>query len=93
MKAIWNNFVIAESDKTIALEDQLYFPYDSVKLQYFSKNGKVFSSLTQGVCEYYDIEVGGVSKRDGAWMCPNPKTKIPGIADYFAFDKEIEIKK
>ncbi|MEK7181210.1 MAG: DUF427 domain-containing protein [Patescibacteria group bacterium] len=93
MKALWNNFVVAESEKTVTFEDKLYFPYDSVKLQYFSKNGKVFSSTTQGVCEYYDIEVGGVNKRDGAWMCPNPKTQIKNIADYFSFDKEIEIKK
>lgn len=93
MKAVWNNFTIAESEKIITFEGSIYFPYDSVKLQYFSKNGKVFSSPTQGVCEYYDIEVGGVRKRDGAWMCPNPKTRDKNIADYFSFDKEIEIKK
>ena len=91
MKAIWNNIVIAETDQPIKFEGDFYFPYDSVKLQYMSKSGKVFSTPTRGVCEYYDIEVGGVIKKDGAWMCFNPRPGAQIIANCFAFDKEVQI--
>lgn len=91
MKTIWNNIIIAETDQPYLFEGNYYFPYDSVKLQYFSKSGKVFSAPTRGVCESYDIEVGGVIKKDGAWMCPHPRPEAQVIADSFVFDKEVSI--
>ncbi len=93
MQAIWNNIVIAESEETVKLEGQIYFPYDSVKLQYLVKNGRIFSSATAGVCDYYNIEVGGVVAKDGASMCPNPKQAAESIRDYFIFSKDITLKK
>ncbi len=91
MKATWNNIVIAESETVVRFKNNIFFPYDSVKLQYLVKNNQSFSDNDKGVCQYYNVEVGGVVAKNGAWMCSNPNLEAEKIRDYFAFSKDIAI--
>ena len=91
MKAIWNNQVIAESGDTIVVENNHYFPVESVKPEY------LFSSATNTVCpwkglaSYHSLVVDGKENKDAAWFYPNPKEAAAHIKDYIAFWKGVQI--
>ncbi len=83
--------VIAESDATVQLEGNSYFPADSVN------NGYLKSSQHQTVCpwkgtaSYYDIVVDGETNKDAAWYYPEPKDAAKEIKGMVAFWKGVEI--
>lgn len=91
MKATWNKQIIAESDATVVVENNHYFPPDSIKKEYFT------DSLTKSVCfwkgkaSYYSIVVDGKENQDAAWFYPEPKKKAENIKDYIAFWRGVEI--
>lgn len=92
MRAIWNNEVIAESDKTIVVENNHYFPESSVR-----KDALVLSTMHttcpwKGVASYYSILAGGKQNTDAAWFYPNPKPAADKIRNYIAFWKGVQIK-
>lgn len=93
MKAIWNGQVIAESDKTINIEGNQYFPPESINPNFFS------SSITNTVCpwkgtaSYYDIIVEGNTNKDAAWYYPEPKAMAAEIRNYVAFWRGVMISK
>ena len=91
MKAIWNNKVIAESDKTVIVESNHYFPSESVKMEYLKKNGKTYTCPWKGVCDYYDVTVEGKTSKGWAWMYPNPKPEAENITGRFAFWQGVEV--
>ena len=72
MRAIWNNKIIAESDRTIVVENNRYFPPDSVKMEYLKKSGNQYTCRWKGVCDYYDVVVNGEANKDAAWVYPEP---------------------
>ncbi len=91
MKAIWNNEVIAESDNTVVVEGNHYFPPDAVNKDLLQ------SSVTHTVCpwkgtaSYYSIKVNGSVNKDAAWYYPEPKDAAKEIRDYIAFWKGVTI--
>ncbi|MDE2078927.1 MAG: DUF427 domain-containing protein [Patescibacteria group bacterium] len=85
MKAIWNNRVIAESDDTVVVEGNHYFPRESVKMEYLAKNGDTYTCPWKGVCDYYDVTVDGKTAKGAAFMYPDPKPEAKHIKGYFAF--------
>ena len=93
MKAIWNGQVIAESDQTINVEGNQYFPADSVN----KKNLKSSETHTichwKGTASYCDIIVDGQINKDAAWFYPDPSEKAMPIKDYVAFWRGVEILK
>lgn len=91
MKAIWNNQVIAESDDTVVVESNHYFPPESVKMQYLSKNGATYTCHWKRVCDYYDVTVDGTTSKNGAWMYPAPTPKAEHIRGRFAFWQGVEV--
>ena len=91
MKAIWNDAVLAESDETIVVEGNHYFPPDSISRQYFRKSGKHTTCPWKGKASYYTIEVDDTEYENGAWYYPDPKEKARHIKDYVAFYREVEI--
>lgn len=91
MKAIWNNTLIAESDNTIVVEGNHYFPPQSVKKEFLKSSDTHTTCPWKGVASYYSIEVDGEKLKDGAWYYPNAKEKAKNIENYIAFYGKVSI--
>lgn len=91
MKAIWNNRVIAESDDTIVVEKNHYFPKDSVKDELFEDSDTQSVCPWKGIASYYNVVVDGVQNKDAAWYYPDPKPAASQIKDHIAFWKGVKI--
>ncbi len=91
-KATWNGAVLAESDKTIVVEGNHYFPPDAIHPAYFKPNNQHTTCPWKGVASYYNIEVEGQVNRGGAWYYPNPKPAAQEIKDYVAFWRGVRVE-
>ena len=92
MKAIWNNTVIAESDATIVVENNHYFPADSIKKEYFKASDKHTTCPWKGVASYYTLEVDGQKNQDAAWYYPETKYGAKEIKGMVAFWKGVTVE-
>ena len=92
MKAIWNNKIIAESDHTVVIENNYYFPQDSIKMEYFKVSETHSTCPWKGEASYYNITVDGKENKDAAWYYPEPTEKAQSIKNHVAFWKGIEVK-
>jgi len=93
MKAIWNGQVIAESDNTLVVENNHYFPKDSIKKEYFSVSETHTVCPWKGTASYFSVDVNGNSNKDAAWYYPTPSELAKNIKNYVAFWKGIEVVK
>ncbi len=84
-KAIWNGAVVAESDKTIVVEGNHYFPPGSVKWEYFKSNSRHTTCPWKGLASYYDLVVNGKTNQSAAWYYPDPKEAAGQIKGHVAF--------
>jgi len=91
MKAIWNNEVIAESDATVVVERNHYFPAESIKKDFFKPSATHTTCPWKGEASYYAIEVNGETNPDAAWFYPEPKEAAANIKDHVAFWKGVKI--
>ncbi|MCH9023864.1 MAG: DUF427 domain-containing protein [candidate division Zixibacteria bacterium] len=91
MKAIWKDMLLAESNKTIVVESNHYFPPDSIKKDFFQPSDTVSFCPWKGDASYYTIKVGDELNKDAAWFYPDPKEKALNIKNYVAFWKGVEI--
>jgi uncharacterized protein (DUF427 family) len=91
MKAIWNGETLAESEATVVVEGNHYFPADSLKKEFFSRSEKQTTCPWKGVASYYDIEVAGRRNEGAAWFYPEPKPAAAEIAGRVAFWKGVEV--
>lgn len=92
MKAIWNNQVIAESDDTVVVEGNHYFPVGAVKKDFLKTSDKHTTCPWKGEASYYSIQVDGSTNQDAAWYYPTPKEAASQIKDHLAFWKGVEVK-
>lgn len=92
MKAIWNNQIIAESNETIIIENNHYFPSDSIKAELFVESNTHTTCPWKGEASYKSINVNGEINKDAAWYYPNPKDAAKEIKGYFAFWKGVKIE-
>ena len=92
-KAIWNGAVLAESDKTVVVEVNHYFPPESVNREYFQQNQRQTVCPWKGVADYYDIAVEGKVNKGAAWYYPNPKAAAHKIKGHVAFWKGVRVVK
>nr|MBI1232664.1 DUF427 domain-containing protein [Cytophagales bacterium] len=92
MKAIWKNTIIAESQKTIKLEGNHYFPPDTIKDGYLKPSSSKSICPWKGEASYYTIEVNGELNKDAAWVYRNPKTEASEIKEHIAFWKGVKIE-
>ncbi len=93
MKAIWNNKVLAESDETVIVENNHYFPADSMHKEFFKTSAKHTTCPWKGEASYYDIDVNGNINSGAAWFYPTPKEAAANIKNYVAFWKGVVIEK
>lgn len=91
MKAVWNNQVIAESNDTIVVENNHYFPKESVKPEFLRECSTHTTCPWKGIASYFTIEVGGQQNKDAAWYYPEPKSAAANITNYIAFWKGVKI--
>lgn len=91
MKAVWNGVVLAESDKCVEVENNQYFPPDSVNMKYFKKSGNTYQCSWKGLADYYNVEIKGKINKDAAWVYPKPTDAAKKIKGYFALWKGIKI--
>jgi uncharacterized protein (DUF427 family) len=91
MKALWNNQVIAESDQTIIIENNHYFPKESVHNEFLAPSNTHTTCPWKGQASYYTIEVNGQKNTDAAWYYPDPKAAAAQIKDYIAFWKGVKV--
>ena len=91
MKAIWNNQVIAESDNTVVVENNHYFPKESVKIDLLLSTDTHTTCPWKGLASYYTLVVDGKENRDAAWYYPQPKEAASNIKDHIAFWKGVQI--
>ncbi len=92
MKATWNGAVLAESDKTIVIEGNHYFPPDTLRAEHFKPSATHTVCWWKGTASYYTIEVGGKENPDAAWHYPEPKDAAKEIAGYVAFWKGVTVE-
>lgn len=90
-KAVWNGAVIAESDKTVLIEGNHYFPIGSVHREFLRPSETHTVCSWKGTASYHDIEVNGQCNPDAAWFYPNPKPAAAEIKDHIAFWKGIRV--
>lgn len=92
MKAIWNNNIIAESNETIIVEGNHYFPPTSINKEFFIDTSTTTICPWKGTALYYSVVVDKDTNTDAAWYYPNPSDAAKNIKDYVAFWKGVEIK-
>lgn len=91
MKAIWNGTVLAESDKTIVVEGNHYFPADAINKEFFKPSETHTVCGWKGTASYYDVAVGDKTNKDAAWFYPQAKDAAKEIENYVAFWKGVEV--
>ncbi|MDJ0759975.1 MAG: DUF427 domain-containing protein [Woeseiaceae bacterium] len=91
MKATWNGSVIAESNDTIVIEGNHYFPADSIDKAYFRESLKTTVCPWKGTASYYDVVVDGETNAAAAWYYPTPKDAAAEIRNYVAFWQGVEV--
>ncbi len=89
MKVIWNNQVIAESDQTKVVENNHYFPPESVNKQFFEADDKQTFCPWKGKASYYNLVDNGEKANGAAWYYAEPKEAANNIKNHVAFDKSM----
>jgi len=91
VEAIWNEQVIAHSDRTVVVEGNHYFPREDVDMAMLEDSATTSVCPWKGTAHYYSIAVDGQRNTDAAWYYPEPKPRAVEIRDRIAFWKGVEV--
>ncbi len=91
MKAIWNDTVIAESNETVIIENNHYFPPNSINKEFFKESNTHTNCPWKGLASYYSLDVNGKENADAAWYYPEVSDLAKSIKGYVAFWKGVII--
>jgi hypothetical protein len=91
MQAVWRNTVIAQSDATVMVEGNHYFPAASVNQEFISFSNHKSSCAWKGQASYYSLIVNGEVNPDAAWYYAEPKEAAANIKGYVAFWKGVQV--
>jgi len=91
MKAIWKNKVIAESDDTVVVENNHYFPATALVQEYFRPSNTNTTCFWKGIASYFDVVVDGEVNEDAAWFYPTPAAAAANIKDRVAFWRGVQV--
>jgi uncharacterized protein (DUF427 family) len=91
MKATWNGQVIAESNETINIEGNQYFPVTSVNKEFLSESDTQTVCHWKGTASYFNIEVDGKINKDAAWYYPETSDLAKNIKGKVAFWKGVKV--
>ncbi len=91
MKAVWNGKVVAESDDTVVVEGNHYFPLSSLNKSYIEPSATTSICPWKGTAEYYNLKIDGRENRDAVWYYAEPKEAAAQIRGRVAFWKGVEV--
>jgi uncharacterized protein (DUF427 family) len=91
MKSVFNNTTIAESDDTVVVEGNHYFPPQDVATEYLKESAFTTTCPWKGKASYYHVQVNDQVSENAAWYYPAPKEKAAHIKDYVAFWKDVRV--
>ena len=92
MRAVWKGQVLAESDETVVVEGNHYFPPEAVRREFFAASESHTTCPWKGLASYYTVTVDGASNSDAAWYYPEPKPEAAQIRDYVAFWRGVTVE-
>lgn len=92
MKASWNGHVIAESDDTVVVEGNHYFPAESLNREYVLESNHRSTCPWKGEARYYSLLVDGDLNPDAVWYYPNPRDGAEMVSDRVAFWKGVQVE-
>ena len=90
-KATWGGKTIAESNDTVVVEGNQYFPVDSVKEGFLRSSDHTSICPWKGTAHYYHVEVDGLKNENAAWYYPDPKPAATQIKGRIAFWKGVQV--
>jgi len=91
VRAIWNDTIIAESDDTVVVEGNHYFPLATVKKEHLAPSETHTNCPWKGIASYYDVVVDGQLNKDAAWFYPTPSAEASSILGRVAFWKGVKV--
>jgi uncharacterized protein (DUF427 family) len=91
MRAVWNDTVIAESDDTVVVEGNHYFPPDAIRCEFFKESDTQTVCPWKGTASYYTLDVNGEQNPDAAWYYPDTKEAANNIRGRIAFWKGVQV--
>jgi uncharacterized protein (DUF427 family) len=91
VKATWNGAILAESDDTVVIENNHYFPIESINKDYLAESSHTSRCPWKGTASYYSIEVGGKRNENAAWYYPEPLKAAEEIRGRVAFWKGVVV--
>lgn len=91
VQASWNGQVIADSDDTVVVEGNHYFPPESIRMEFFMPSVTTTNCPWKGVASYYTVTVDGKENKDAAWYYKTPKDAAKQIAGRVAFWKGVKV--
>lgn len=91
MKAMWNGHVIAESDDTVFVEGNYYFPMNAVRESFLQDSDTTSLCSWKGIANYYHLVVEGVQNENAAWFYKNPKEAAKRVAGRIAFWRGVQV--
>jgi uncharacterized protein (DUF427 family) len=91
MKAVLNGVVLAESDATVVVEGNHYFPPASINREHFSDTDRTTACPWKGTASYYTVTVDGQTYENVAWYYPSPKDAAAEIVDHVAFYPQVTV--
>ena len=89
--ASWNGTVLAESDDTVVVEGNHYFPREAVKDDVLHDSSRTSVCPWKGTASYYSVVVDGQTNEDAAWYYPEPKDAAAEIRGRVAFWKGVQV--
>ena len=91
MKAIWENTILAESEKTIVVEGNHYFPPQTIKKEHFRPSDTHSTCPWKGLASYYHVQVADKVNQDAAWYYGEPKEAARSIKNHVAFWRGVKV--
>lgn len=91
-KAVWGGKTIAESNDTVVIEGNQYFPPDAVNKSFLASSNHTSICPWKGTAHYFHVEVDGVKNENAAWYYPEPSPAAAAIKDHIAFWKGVRVE-
>ncbi len=92
MKATWNGAILAESEDTVVVEGNHYFPVDSLNQEYFADSPATSRCPWKGTANYFDVTVEGATNSGAAWIYNEPKPAAADIKNHVAFWRGVKVE-
>ena len=91
VQATWNGEILAESNDTIVVEGNHYFPPESIRAEFFTPSDTTSICGWKGKANYHSLKVNGAENPDAAWYYADPKPEAGKVRGRIAFWKGVKV--